>query len=166
MNWLYIVLLLVAAQRLGELVYARRNEARLRAQGGVEVGARHYPFFFLVHGSWLISLAVVVPAQTPVVWPWLVLFVLLQAGRLWVIASLGPYWTTRIITLPSAPLVTRGPYRWLKHPNYWIVVGEIATLPLAFSAYTIAIVFSIANAVLLWHRIRVEEEALAPRKQH
>lgn len=164
MSWLYVVLALVAAQRLLELVYARRNERRLKALGGVEHGAGHYPLFFLVHGGWLACLAVLVPADQPVVWPWLVLFVLLQAGRIWVIASLGAYWTTRIITVPSAPLVRSGPYRWCRHPNYLIVVGEIAALPLAFSAYAIAAGFSIANALLLWHRIRIETAALLARR--
>jgi len=164
-GWLYPVLALVALQRLGELVYARRNERRLCAAGAVEHGARHYPLFFLVHGGWLVSMAIWVPPQQPVVWGWLAAFAMLQVARIWVVASLGRYWTTRILTLPEAPLVRRGPYRLLKHPNYLIVAGEIAVLPLAFSAYTIAAVFSVANAALLWHRIRVEEAALAPRRQ-
>jgi len=164
-SWLYPVLALVALQRVGELVYARRNERALRAAGAVEHGARHYPLFFVVHGGWLLSLAVFVPADQPVVWGWLIVFLLLQAGRIWVIASLGRFWTTRVLTLPDAPLVRRGPYQYLRHPNYLIVAGEIAALPLAFSAYTIAIVFSIANAALLWHRIRVEATALAPRRR-
>lgn len=96
-------------------------------------------------------------------WPLLVLFALLQLARLWVIASLGPFWTTRVITLPGAPLIRRGPYRWLRHPNYLIVAGEIAVLPLAFGAWTIALVFSVANALLLAYRIRIEEEAALAR---
>ena len=94
----------------------------------------------------------------------LALFVLLQAGRLWVIASLGRFWTTRIITVPGAPLIRRGPYRWLKHPNYLVVAGEIAVLPLAFGLWQVAVVFSVLNALLLWHRIRWENRALAPRR--
>ncbi len=103
------------------------------------------------------------PASAPVFWPLLAVFALLQAARLWVIASLGRYWTTRIITLPGAPIVRRGPYRWLRHPNYAIVAAEIAVLPLAFGAWPIAVVFSGLNALLLRHRIRLEEQALAPR---
>jgi methyltransferase len=160
----WIILALVAVQRLGELAYSRRNEARLRARGGVEVGAGHYPFFFLIHGGWLAALALWINPNTAVNWWWLAAFVLLQIARLWVLASLGPYWCTRIITVPEAPLIRTGPYRWLRHPNYLLVVAEIAILPLVFSAYAIAIVFSILNALLLAHRIRVESAALQDRR--
>ena len=163
MSVLYVVVALVALQRLAELVHARRNEAGLRARGGVEVGARHYPFFVLLHGSSLLALAVLVDPAATVNWPLLGLYLVLQAGRIWVVASLGPYWTTRIITVPDAPLVRTGPYRWFRHPNYLVVVAEIAVLPLAFGAWRIAIVFSALNAALLWHRIRVETAALAAR---
>lgn len=160
---LYLVVALVALQRLAELVYARRNEAALRARGGVEVGARHYPLFFLVHGGWLLSLGLLVDPAAPVNWPLLGIYLVLQVCRVWVVASLGPYWTTRIITLAEAPLVRTGPYRWFRHPNYMVVVAEIAVLPLAFGAWQIAVVFSVLNAALLWHRIRVESAAFAAR---
>ena len=103
------------------------------------------------------------PATT-VNWWWLAIFVLLQIGRIWILASLGEYWTTRIITVPDAPLINSGPYRWLRHPNYLAVVAEIGMLPLVFSAYTIALVFSILNALLLAHRIKVENGALQDRR--
>ena len=90
--------------------------------------------------------------------------VLLQWLRIWVVATLGPYWTTRIITLEAAPLVRDGPFRWLRHPNYAVVAGEIAVLPLVFGAWQIALVWSLLNALLLWHRIRVENTALQPRQ--
>jgi methyltransferase len=160
---LWTVIALVALLRLIELVHARRNTARLMAQGGVEHGRGHYPLIVALHAGWLAALAVLVPADTPVQWPWLALFALLQAARVWVIASLGPYWTTRVITLPGAPLVRRGPYRFLRHPNYAVVAAEIAVLPLAFGAWQIALAFSVLNAVVLTHRIRVEQAALAPR---
>ena len=163
----WIILAFVAIQRLGELAYSRRNEARLRAMGGVEAGAGHYPFFFLVHGGWLAALALWVgqgPGTIAINWWWRGLFALLQLFRIWVLVSLGSYWCTRIITVASAPLITKGPYRWLRHPNYALVVGEIAVLPLAFSAHTIAITFSILNALLLAHRIRVENAALRDRR--
>ena len=160
-QWL---VLLVAAQRLAEVAWARRNERRLRASGGLEIGARHYPLFFVLHGSWLAALWLLVPPDAPVIGPLLMLFALLQGARLWVIASLGRYWTTRVISIPDAPLVRRGPYRWLKHPNYLVVAGEIAVLPLAFGAWRVALVFSALNGLLLWHRIRVEDAALAPRR--
>jgi methyltransferase len=163
LGWAQIVALLVAVQRLAELVYARRNESRLRARGAVESGARHYPLFILLHGGWLLAMALLVPGDRVPSWPLLGLFVLLQIGRVWVVATLGPYWTTRILSLPGAPLVRRGPFRWVRHPNYMIVTAEIAVLPLAFGAWWIAIVFSVANAALLYHRIGVEQEALAER---
>jgi methyltransferase len=163
LGWAQIVALLVAVQRLAELVYARRNESRLRARGAVESGARHYPLFILLHGGWLLAIFLLVPGDRVPSWPLLGLFVLLQIGRVWVVATLGPYWTTRILSLPGAPLVRRGPFRWVRHPNYMIVTAEIAVLPLAFGAWWIAIVFSVANAALLYHRIGVEQEALAER---
>ena len=159
-----IVVLLVALQRLAELAYAARNTRALLARGAVEIGARHYPLFVLLHGGWLAALFLLVPADAPVSWPLVWLFVLLQLGRVWVVATLGPYWTTRIITLPGAPLVRRGPFRLVRHPNYLVVTGEIAVLPLAFGAWELALAFSAANAALLRHRIRVEEGALAPRR--
>jgi methyltransferase len=155
------IVLIVAVQRLIEVAWGERNRRRLLAQGGVEAGAGHYPLFFAVHGGWLASLAVLVPADAPVLWPLLAAFLVLQAARLWVIASLGERWTTRIVVLPAAPLVRRGPYRWCRHPNYLIVACEIALLPLAFGAVAIAVFFSLANAMLLRHRIRIEEAALS-----
>lgn len=157
-----IVVLLVAAQRLAELVLARRNTARLLAAGGHEIGAAHYPLFVLLHGAWLAALLLFVPADAPVIWPLLGIFVLLQLGRIWVIASLAGRWTTRIIVCPDQPLCRRGPYRYLHHPNYVIVAGEIAVLPLAFGAWQIALAFSALNLVLLAWRIRIEDRALRP----
>jgi methyltransferase len=153
----------VVLQRLAELVLAAHNTRRLKARGALEVGQPHYPLIVLLHAAWLVTLALLVPAATPPSWPLLGLFAALQAGRIWVIASLGHYWTTRIITLPDAPLVRRGPYRYLRHPNYLIVALEIAVLPLAFGAIGIAIVFSLLNGAMLWHRLRVETRALAGR---
>jgi methyltransferase len=158
------LVLLVTVQRLAEVTWSKRNERRLRAAGGTEIGAAHYPLFFLLHAGWLAALWLLVPPDAPAFWPVLFVFALLQAGRVWVIASLGRFWTVRIITLAGAPLVRTGPYRWLKHPNYFVVAGEIAVLPLAFGAWYPALLFSLLNALLLWHRIRVEEAALAPRR--
>jgi methyltransferase len=161
---LWIVLFLVAAQRLAELVYARRNTRRLLAEGAYESGAGHYPLLIAVHALWLLSLAVFVPADRAPDWALLGVFLVLQALRVWVLATLGRYWTTRIITMPGAPLVRRGPYRWLRHPNYVVVMGEIAVLPLAFGAWRIALLFTLANALVLCIRIRSEERALSARR--
>jgi methyltransferase len=160
MSILWIVLALVALQRVAELLYSARNTRRLRARGGVESGAVQYPFFVVLHAAWLASMAVFIPPSTIPNWRLLALYAALQPFRIWTIASLGPYWTTRIITVPGAPLVRRGPYRVFRHPNYVIVCAEIATLPLAFGAVEIAILFSFLNASLLSWRIRVEERAL------
>jgi methyltransferase len=160
-----IVVLLVAVERLIELGIARRNTARLLAAGGVEVGAGHYPALVLLHGTWLAALWLFVPADAPVNWPFLGLFALLQLGRAWVIASLAGRWTTRIIVCPDQPLIRRGPYRYGRHPNYIIVAGEIAVLPLAFGAWQIALAFSVLNLAVLAWRIRAEERALGPLRQ-
>ena len=164
MNVLWLVVGLVVAQRVVELAYARRNARRLVAEGGIEVGARHYPAIVALHAAWLVALAVTVPADTPANLPLLAVFIALQGARLWVLASLGRYWTTRVITVPDAPLVRRGPYRFMRHPNYLVVTAEIAVLPLIFGAWQIATIFSALNLALLTHRIRVENAALAPRR--
>ncbi len=159
-----VIVLLVAAQRLAELIYSRGNARRLLAEGGVEHGAGRYPLLVLLHAAWLAALFFFVSPEAAVSWLVIGLYLLLQAARLWVVASLGRFWTTRVITLPDAPLVQRGPYRWLKHPNYLVIVAEIAVLPLAFGAWELALGFSLANAALLADRIRIEETALAPRR--
>ncbi|MDP3800974.1 MAG: isoprenylcysteine carboxylmethyltransferase family protein [Brevundimonas sp.] len=162
--WLWLVLAAVAAQRLWELGLADRNTKRLLAEGAVEVGAGHYPLFVLLHVSWLAAIAIVTPwTMVPNLW-WLGLYAALQFGRLWVISTLGRFWTTRIITLPSAPLVRRGPYRFVRHPNYVVASLEIAVLPLAFGQVWIALVWSVANALLVGWRIRVEDRALNERR--
>ncbi len=160
MSILWIVLGLVALQRILELLYSARNTRRLLASGGVESGAVQYPFFILLHASWLASMAIFIPAATIPNWKLLALYALLQPFRIWTIASLGPHWTTRLITLAGTPRVRRGPYRIFRHPNYIIVCAEIAILPLAFGAREIAILFSFLNAALLSWRIRLEERAL------
>ena len=154
-----IVLALVTLQRLGELVLANRNTARLKAQGATEVGARHYPLVVAMHAAWLVGLWLLA-WDKPVQLGWLLVFLVLQGLRVWVIASLGERWTTRIIILPGTPLVRRGPYRFLSHPNYVVVAGEIAVLPLAFGLPEFAVLFTILNAIVLTIRIRAEGAAL------
>jgi methyltransferase len=161
---LYIVLGLVALQRVLEMLYSARNTRALLARGGVEYGAAQYPFFIALHAAWLASMALLIPASTVPNWTLLGLYAALQPLRIWTLAVLGPYWTTRIISVAGAPLVRRGPYRIFRHPNYVVVCAEIATLPLAFGAVELAIVFSILNASLLSWRIRIEERALIARR--
>ena len=156
-TWLVAFLIV---QRLVELGFAQANTARLRSSGGVEFGAAHYPLIVALHAAWLIGLFMLGHDRKIVLF-WLVIFVLLQAGRLWVIASLGGRWTTRVIVLPGAAPIARGPYRWIRHPNYLIVALEIAVVPLALGLPAFALIFSIANAALLLYRICIENEALA-----
>lgn len=167
MGWASLILGFVTAQRLGELVLARRNTRRLLAQGGHEVGAAHYPLIVALHAAWLGGLWYLVVYRAPVGREidllWLSLFIALQLGRLWVIASLGARWTTRIIVVRGAPLVRRGPYRFLSHPNYWVVAGELLVLPLVFGLAGYGLVFTLLNAVVMWVRIRAEAAALAPQ---
>jgi methyltransferase len=154
-----VILALVTLQRLGELWLSNRNTRRLLANGAREVARSHYPLIVAVHASWLVALWWFAPGQ-PVDPFWLALFVLLQLGRIWVIATLGPRWTTRIIVLPGAPLVRSGPYRFVNHPNYVVVTGEIAVLPLAFGLWQVALLFTLLNAMVLFVRIREENRAL------
>ncbi len=160
-GWPQALALLIAAQRLCELMLARRNTRRLMASGSVEHGAAHYPFIVLIHGAWLVALFALIPEDSAPD-PWLLaIFLGLQAARIWVIVSLGGRWTTRIVTVPGRGPVRRGPYRFLRHPNYAIVALEIAILPLAFGAWKIALIFSLMNAGILWVRIRAEDAAWA-----
>ena len=154
-----VILALVTLQRLGELWLAQRNTRQLLASGAREYGSGHYPLIVLVHGLWLASLWWLAPYR-PVSLFWLALFVILEIGRIWVLASLGRRWTTRIIVLPGEPLVRRGPYRFVNHPNYVVVTGEIAILPLVFGLWQIALLFTLLNAAVLTVRIREENRAL------
>ena len=160
MTWpAFLILGLVTAQRLGELLLAERNTRRLLAKGAHEVGRGHYPFMVAVHAGWLVALWLLGPGPPIHVVP-LIAYILLQAARIWVIATLGERWTTRIIVLPGALLVRRGPYRFVRHPNYIIVSAEIALLPLVFGLWQVALVFSVLNAAILFVRIRAENRAL------
>ena len=154
-----LLLVFVTAQRLAELAWNRSNAARLRAAGAVEAGAAHYPVMVVLHGAWLVALWVYGLGR-PLVWPWVAIYVLLQLGRAWVLATLGRRWTTRVFVVPGETLVRRGPYRFVSHPNYVVVALEIFVLPLAFGLWAVALVFGIANLALLAWRIRVENQAL------
>jgi methyltransferase len=154
-----IILALVTLQRLGELVLARRNTRALLARGAIEIGASHFPLIVAVHAAWLIALWVFGRNQE-VNLPALAAFAALQLVRVWVLATLGSRWTTRIVVLPGEPLVASGPYRYFAHPNYAVVVGEIALLPLALHLPLLASIFTVLNAAVLTVRIRAETRAL------
>jgi len=149
----------VTAQRASELVLARRNARRLKARGAIEAGAWHYPLIVGLHAAWLAGLWALAwdrPAEPG--WAWV--FAALQLLRAWTLASLGERWTTRILVLPGAPLVRRGPYRFFPHPNYAVVIGEFAVLPLVFGMPVYALVFSALNGLILGVRIQAESAAL------
>ena len=166
MTLLRWVLAFVALQRAIELVYAQRNTRALLARGAHEVAAWQYPLFVALHGSWLLAMLAFIPARAPANWWLLGPVALLQVARIWVIVSLGPYWTTRIITLPAAPLVRTGPYAFFPHPNYAIVCLEIALVPAAFGAWWIVGIFTLLNAALLTVRIRAENRVLGARRSN
>ncbi|MEU0290427.1 isoprenylcysteine carboxyl methyltransferase family protein [Streptomyces sp. NPDC052492] len=165
MPWYTLLVLAVAVERLAELVVARRNAAWTRARAGVEHGRGHYPVMVVLHtgllaGCLLEPLLADRPFLPALGWPALALALLAQALRWWCITSLGPYWNTRVIVVPGARLVGRGPYRFLRHPNYVAVVVEGVALPLVHSAWITATLFTLANAALLTVRIRCENAAL------
>ncbi|MFD5583544.1 isoprenylcysteine carboxyl methyltransferase family protein [Streptomyces sp. NPDC127063] len=166
MSWYTFLVLAVTAERIAELVVARRNATWTLSRAGVEYGRGHYPVMVVLHTSLLACcLAESALAHRPFLptlgWPMLALVIMAQALRWWCISTLGPYWNTRVIVVPGARLVGAGPYRFLRHPNYVAVVVEIAALPLVHCAWLTAAVFTAANALLLAVRIRCENTALA-----
>ena len=158
------ILGVVTLQRAGELVLSHYNTRRLMARGAVEIAPRHYPLIVAVHFAWLISLWVFGHDQ-PVNRVALLVYLILQGFRFWVMRTLGSRWTTRIIVLAKQPLVSAGPYRFLSHPNYAVVAGEIAVLPLALDLPLLAAVFTMLNAAVLAIRIRAENHALAASRE-
>jgi len=157
------VLIYIVAQRLGELVYANRNSARLLSEGGVEHGADHYQYFVFLHSAWLAIIALMVDPSHKIQPVIFAIFIGTQALRFWTLASIGRWWTTRIISAPHFERVNHGPYRYIPHPNYLVVVLEIAIVPLLLGEPWIALIFSILNAILLRHRIGVENAVLSER---
>lgn len=155
-----LLLALVTLERLAELWLARRNTKALIAAGAVEFAPGHYPLIVLLHAFWLTGLWLL-GWNHPLSNVWLVIFLMLQILRVWVLATLGARWTTRIIVQPGFALVAHGPYRWISHPNYLVVIGEIAVLPLCLGLPWYALMFSVANAAVLTIRIRAENAALA-----
>lgn len=153
------ILVLVTLQRLSELVIARRNTAALLASGGHEIGAGHYPIIVLFHASWLGLLWFLGPnAEVGILW--LIVYLVLQAFRAWILLTLGKRWTTRIIVVPDEKLVVKGPFQYFRHPNYMVVQAEIMVLPLIFGLTKMALIYGLLSAIILWWRISTEEKAL------
>jgi methyltransferase len=163
-----IAILIVILQRLGELVIAKRNEVWLKANGAIEYGKWHYKFIVMLHTLWFVSMLVeyyynysrVEIQTTSVNYVLLGIFAVLQLMRVWVLTSLGKYWNTKILVIPNAQLVAKGPYKFIKHPNYVVVVLELLVLPLAFNLIITAALFSVLNAAVLYVRIKEENKAL------
>ena len=156
--------LLILLQRALEELYSQRNTRRLLEQGAHQVGTEFYPIVAAVHLCWIAGLAVLVPPSAPVHAPLLIAFVVLQGLRYWIIATLGRYWTHRIITLPKAPIVSDGPYRLLRHPNYALTVAETLLLPLAFGQLALGVIFAVMWAAVLKHKAQLEDRALDMRR--
>jgi len=154
----------VILQRIVELFIARRNENWMLSKGAYEVGAKHYPFMVAIHVSFFVSLILEVmlfeKGLSTFWWYFFILFVGLQLMRIWVITTLGKYWNTKIIVLPGANVVKKGPFLLIRHPNYVVVTSEIIVIPLLFDAYFTAVVFTLLNALILYIRIPIEEAAL------
>jgi methyltransferase len=164
----YLLIVAIGIERLIELIISKRNAQWAFAQGGKEFGHNHYPVMVTLHIALLLGCVVEVWAlHRPFIallgWPMLALVALSQALRWWCVTTLGRRWNTLVIVVPQAPLVRRGPYRWLHHPNYVAVVAEGVALPLVHTAWLTAACFTLANALLLTVRIRVENEALGYR---
>ena len=164
-SWLpSLVLAVLITQWPMDLVISKRNTKRLIENGGHEVGAAHYPFMMALHTSWIVALVIWVLSVPPHMnMTFVLIYAALLGLRAWVITSLGPFWTTRIITIPNVPLVRRGPYKFLKHPSYIVVSLEIAVVPLMLDAWELALIFSFLNALVLLVRISIENKALAAR---
>ena len=159
-----ILLAYLTVQRLIELWWAKENEARLMASGGIEYGHSHLPLMILFHAAWMAGLWLLA-YDRPVEPVFLALFVVLQLARFWVLATLGRRWTIRIVVVPGERLVARGPYRFFRHPNYAVVTGEIAVVPLALGLPAYALIFSVLNAGMLAIRIIAENAALLRASQ-
>lgn len=164
MTGFFLLCSLMVAARLFEIILAKSHEKILIEEGGIEVGADHYKWIVALHVSFFVSLIVEVLFRSGVnlklaTVP-LILFLVIQVFRIWTIVSLGKYWNTKIIVLPGADLIKKGPYRWVKHPNYAIVALEIATFPLIFHAFVTSILFTLLNGAMMYVRIPVESQAL------
>ncbi|WP_017729212.1 isoprenylcysteine carboxyl methyltransferase family protein [Halalkalibacterium ligniniphilum] len=160
----YLFIGIVIAQRMVEVIIAHYNARWIKERGGYEAGREHYKYMVALHFLFFLSLIVEVNISERIVTPWMLLpfslFLVAQIGRIWALVSLGRFWNTRIMILPGAELVARGPYRYLRHPNYVIVMIEFLMLPLMFGAFVTMFVFSILNGVMLFVRVKEEEKAL------
>jgi methyltransferase len=160
-----IAAILVLLQRGGEELYSAQNTRALLAAGAREVGSDYYPVVATTHLAWIASLFFLISPEAPIIWPLLFYYLVLQVARYWIIASLGRYWTHHIITAAGAPVVARGPYRFLSHPNYALTIVETFVLPLAFGALALAVIMAMIWWAVLAYKIKLEDRALDVRRK-
>jgi methyltransferase len=163
-GWPQVVALLVLLQRGAEELYSARNTRALLAEGATEAGASYYPVVAITHLAWIAAIFLLIPPTAPILWSLLALYLLLQVARYWIIASLGRYWTHRIITLDKAPIVRSGPYRFVRHPNYTVTIAETFLLPLVFADAAVAAIFGCMWSAVLYYKILLEDAALKKRR--
>jgi methyltransferase len=159
-----IAALIVLAQRGLEELHSARNTRRLLADGAHEAGHAYYPVVAVAHLAWIASIFFLIPPDTAVTWPVAAVYILLQPVRYWIIGTLGRYWTHRIITLDAAPVVARGPYRFIRHPNYAVTIAETLVLPLAFGAVALAVIMTAIWTAVVGYKIVLEDRAIAERR--
>jgi len=164
LGWPQVAALLVLLQRGAEELYSARNTRKLLAEGGHEEGRDYYPVVAVTHLAWIAAIFFLIPPDAPIVWPLLVLYLVLQAARYWIIGTLGPYWTHRIITLEKAPVVRKGPYSWVRHPNYMVTIAETLLLPMVFGAAALGAIMTAVWSAVLYYKIVLEDAALAKRR--
>jgi methyltransferase len=158
-----IAALLVLGQRGLEELYSARNTRRLLSEGGYEVGRSFYPVVAVTHLGWLASVFLLIPPGAAVSYPMIAVYLALQGARYWIISSLGRFWTHRSITVDGAPIVNKGPYKFLRHPNYVLTIAEVFVLPSAFGAWALAAIMATIWTSVVSHRMRIENEALQKR---
>lgn len=161
-----IAALLVLAQRGAEEIYSQFNTRKLVARGAVEAGREFYPVVAVTHLAWIAAIFLLIPTSAQVSLPLLGLYLVLQVVRYWAIGTLGPYWTHRIFTLPGAPVVRRGPYKWLRHPNYAVTIAETLLLPGVFGAWALGLIMTAVWIAVIRYKIGLEDAALAGRRDH
>ena len=159
-----IAALILLLQRGLEELYSERNTRRLLAAGAREAGRDYYPVVAITHLAWIAAIFLLIPASAPILWALLAFYLLLQVVRYWIIATLGRYWTHRIITLDTAPIVRAGPYRLVRHPNYVVTIAETFLLPLVFADTAVAVIFGCVWSAVLYYKILLEDAALGERR--
>jgi methyltransferase len=163
-GWPQVAALLVLLQRGAEELYSAHNTRKLLAEGGHEEGRDYYPVVAITHLAWIAAIFFLIPPDAPIVWPLLALYLILQVARYWIIGTLGPYWTHRIITLEKAPVVRKGPYSWVRHPNYMVTIAETLLLPMVFGAPALGAIMAAVWSAVLYYKIVLEDAALAKRR--